>query len=124
MPGTVYVAPDNFQMGVGPTGKIALSRDCPENGVCPSVSYLFRSVMNIYGKDAVSVLLTGMGKDGARELKLLREKGAVTIAQDKESSIVHGMPGEAIKLNAATYVLSPEEIAEMLISAANQQKGD
>jgi two-component system, chemotaxis family, protein-glutamate methylesterase/glutaminase len=59
-------------------------------------------------------LLSGMGKDGAEELRVLRDYGAVTIAQDKESSVVHGMPGEAIKRDAATYVLPPEGIAEAL----------
>jgi two-component system chemotaxis response regulator CheB len=60
------------------------------------------------------VLLTGMGKDGALELKLMKEQGAVTIAQDKESSVIHGMPGEAIRLGGATYVLPPEKISTML----------
>jgi two-component system chemotaxis response regulator CheB len=55
-----------------------------------------------------------MGKDGAKELKIMREKGAVTIVQDKESSVVHGMPGEAVALGAAMYVHSPEEIADLL----------
>jgi two-component system chemotaxis response regulator CheB len=55
-----------------------------------------------------------MGKDGASELKLMKEKGAVTIAQDKESSIVYGMPGEAVALNAASFVLPPVKIAEFL----------
>jgi two-component system chemotaxis response regulator CheB len=55
-----------------------------------------------------------MGKDGAKELKIMREKGAVTIVQDKESSVVHGMPGEAVALGAAMHVLSPEEIADLL----------
>jgi two-component system chemotaxis response regulator CheB len=52
-----------------------------------------------------------MGKDGAVELKAMKDKGAVTIAQSKESSLVHGMPGQAIKLNGVTHILSPEEIA-------------
>ena len=62
------------------------------------------------------VVLAGhdMGKDGAQELKLLRDHGAVTIAQDASSSVVHGMPGEAIKLGGATHVLSPEKIALLL----------
>jgi two-component system chemotaxis response regulator CheB len=64
-------------------------------------------------------LLTGMGKDGAQELKLMKERGAITIAQDQESSVVHGMPGEAISLGAATYVLSPEKIAASLTSLVN-----
>jgi two-component system chemotaxis response regulator CheB len=116
LPGHVYVAPDGFQMKVGMGGKILLTSDDPENGLRPSVSYLFRSVANLYGPNAIGVLLTGMGNDGAVELKLLREKGGVTIAQDKESSVVHGMPGEAINLGAATYILSPERIAAALKS--------
>jgi two-component system chemotaxis response regulator CheB len=73
----------------------------------------------VYGAEAVAGLLTGMGRDGAEELLLLKEKGAVTFAQDKESSVVHGMPGEAIKLDAATLVLPPEKIAAVLINLAN-----
>jgi two-component system chemotaxis response regulator CheB len=121
LPGHVYVAPDRFQMGVGIGGRIILSKDKIENGLCPSVSYLFRSIANIYRKSAAGVLLTGMGKDGAEELKLLKEKGAITIVQNKESSVVYGMPGQAIKLGAATHVLSPASIPAMLISLV--QKG-
>ena len=113
-PGHVYVAPDEFQMRVERGGKIVLTKDEPENGLRPSVSYLLRSVAEVYGRDAVAGLLTGMGHDGAEELKLLMDKGAVTFAQDKESSVVHGMPGAAIKLDAATLVLPPEKIAATL----------
>ena len=94
--------------------RILFSNDEPENGLRPSVSFLFRSVANAFGKNAVGVLLTGMGKDGAEELKLMKDKGAVTIAQDKDSSVVHGMPGEAIRLGAASYVLPPDRIAAAL----------
>lgn len=121
LPGHAYIAPDGLQMGVGIGGRIALSGAEPENGLRPSVSYLFRSVANVYGPNAVAVLLTGMGKDGAAELKLLKDRGAVTIAQDQASSVVHGMPGEAIKLNAATYVLAPEGIAATLVSLVNRK---
>jgi len=109
-----YIAPDGFNMGVAKGGRITLSQDEAVNNLRPSVSYLFRSVAEVYGKQAIGVLLTGMGKDGARELKMMKEKGAVTIAQDKESSIVFGMPGEAVNLEAAVFVLSPEEIAKKL----------
>ena len=114
LPKHVYVAPDGFHMGVKRAGQIALTRDEPENNLRPSVSYLFRSVANVYGRNAAGVLLTGMGNDGALELKQLKEKGAVTIVQDKESSIVFGMPGQAIQLDAATWVLSPDGIAAKL----------
>lgn len=117
-PGNVYVAPDQCQMKIERYGRISLTKDDPENGLRPSVSYLFRSVAHAYGSRSLGILLTGMGKDGAEELRLLKTMGATTIAQDKESSTVHGMPGEAIKLGGATHVLSPEGIAEMLTALA------
>jgi len=110
LPGHAYIAPCEFHMGVVSTNQIALSKDLPENGLRPSVSYLFRSVARVFGQSAVGILLTGMGKDGAEELRLMKEKGAVTIAQNKESSVVYGMPGEAARLDGATYVLSPDKI--------------
>ncbi len=122
LPGHIYLAPDECQMKVERGGRIGLTQDAPENGLRPSVSYLFRSVADIYGSHVVAGLLTGMGRDGADELKLLKDKGAVTFAQDKDSSVVHGMPGEAIKLDAATLVLSPEKIAAVLTSLANNGK--
>jgi two-component system chemotaxis response regulator CheB len=114
LPGRAYIAQEDFHMGIGTEGRIVLSKKEPENGLRPSVSYLFRSLGEVFGKNAVGVLLTGMGKDGASELKLMKGKGAVTIAQDKESSIVYGMPGEAVALNAASFVLPPAKIAEFL----------
>lgn len=116
LPGHAYLAPDEFQMGVQSAGRITLTKDGTENGLRPSVSYLFRSVAQIYGAHAVGVLLTGMGKDGAAELKLLKDRGAATIAQEKESCIVYGMPGEAMRLGAATYVFPPDKLAEALRS--------
>ncbi len=121
LPGHAYVAPEGFQMGLKVKGQIALSQDAAENGLRPSVSFLFRSLAHVYGEKAVGVLLTGMGKDGALELKIMREQGAVTLVQDQESSVVHGMPGEAIKLGAATYVLSPEKIAAALQSLVKKE---
>jgi two-component system chemotaxis response regulator CheB len=120
-PGQVYVAPDDAHMKVGHGETILLTQDELENGLRPSVSQLFRSIATVYGRNAVGVLLTGMGKDGSQELKLMKEKGAITIAQDRESSVVHGMPGEAIKLEAATYVLSPDKIAAALTSLLNEE---
>jgi two-component system chemotaxis response regulator CheB len=121
LPGHVYLAPDGFHMGLLPGGRILLSNDEPENGLRPSVSFLFRSVANVSGARAVGVLLTGMGRDGADELKLLKDKGAVTIAQDAETSVIHGMPGEAIRLGAALYTLPPEQISSLLVTAAHRR---
>ncbi len=112
--GVAYVAPDGLHMTLSAVGTIALHQAPHENGMCPSVSYLFRSAAAAFGADVVGVLLTGMGSDGALELKQMRQAGALTIAQDQESCTVFGMPGEAISLGAATFVLAPEEIAAAL----------
>lgn len=117
----VYVAPDNYQMKVDSSRRIVLTKDDPEHNLRPSVSYLFRSIPESFGPRAVGILLTGMGVDGAKELKLMRERGALTIAQDADSSVVHGMPGAAIDINAATYVLSPEKIVMVLKSILNNK---
>jgi two-component system chemotaxis response regulator CheB len=124
LPGHAYLAPNDFHLEVERSGRIALSKDEPENSLRPSVSYLFRSVAHVFGQNSAGVLLTGMGRDGAKELKLMQEAGAITIAQNKESSVVHGMPGEAIKLGAATHVLPPEEIAAMLEKLVNKTKSN
>jgi two-component system chemotaxis response regulator CheB len=113
-PGVVYVAPDGAQMGVGAEGRITLTDDLEADGFRPSASYLMRSVARAYGASAVGVLLTGMGRDGAAGLLELRNAGGVTIAQDKESSVVFGMPMEAIRLGAAEHVLPPKRIAETI----------
>jgi two-component system, chemotaxis family, protein-glutamate methylesterase/glutaminase len=113
-PGHAYVAPDNFHMGVNADHRIRLTIADRENGMCPSVSFLFRSVEAVFGRNAVGILLTGMGVDGVDELKRLKGAGAVTMAQDAASSIVHGMPGHAIKIGAVTHVFPPEGIAKAL----------
>ena len=123
LPGHVYLAPDDFHMGIGANGHILLTKEEPENHLRPAVSYLFRSLAAAYGPNALGVLLTGMGKDGAAELKLMRDKGAITIAQDRESSVVHGMPGEAIALGGATHVLPADKIADALIALVSHRNG-
>ncbi|MFA3781699.1 chemotaxis-specific protein-glutamate methyltransferase CheB [Melioribacteraceae bacterium 4301-Me] len=113
-PGNVYVAPENFNMGLSSFNKILLDKSGTENGHKPSVSYLFRTVASVVKSNAIGILLTGMGKDGAQELKLIKDKGGLTIVQNLESSVVHGMPGEAIKLDGVVYTLPPVEIANLL----------
>lgn len=113
-PGSVFVAPDGCHMKVSGSGRIILANGEPENGLRPAVSSFFRSVAEAYGPRAVGVLLTGMGKDGAVELGLMRTMGSLTLAQDEASSVVHGMPGEAIRIGAARYILSLEAIGATL----------
>jgi two-component system chemotaxis response regulator CheB len=120
-PGHAYLAPDGHHMGLGPQRRIVLSIGAPDNGLRPSVAHLFRSAARVCGTDTIGVLLTGMGRDGANELKILRNAGAFTIAQDAASSVVHGMPGEAIKLDAATRILSPDLIPAQLLSLVGLQ---
>ena len=116
LPGHAYLAPDDRHVLLGPDGRICLSDSEPENGVRPAVSQLFRSLARVCGPNAVGVMLTGMGRDGASEMKELRDAGAITIAQNHESSVVHGMPGQAIAVGAASLVLPAEKIAARLSS--------
>ncbi len=117
-----YLSQDGFHIGVGAGLNIVLSNHAPEGGLRPSVAYLFHTAAEVLGPSCVGVLLTGMGRDGADQLKEMRDKGAITIAQDNASSIVHGMPGEAIKLGAAMHVLPPEVIAAMLAELARRNQ--
>lgn len=113
-PGNVYIAPDGHHLGIDAGGHLLLDAAPPELNQRPAVSYLFRSVARSFAGNAAAVLLTGMGADGAAELKQLRDLRAVTVAQDRRSCTVFGMPGEAIKLGAAQYVLAPPEIGDLL----------
>jgi two-component system chemotaxis response regulator CheB len=122
--GRVYVAPHPYQMGVDRQRRVVLRDDPPESGLRPAVSYLFRSVATVAARRTAAILLTGMGQDGAAELLELRARGAITVAQDEATSIVHGMPGEAIRLGAAMFVMPPEEIAALLASVTNGVNGD
>ncbi len=122
LPGNVYAAPDKTHMGVNSNGKIILEASNPINGHIPSVSYLFRSAAENFGSGAIGILLTGMGKDGAAELKLMRDNNAITIAQDKGSSVIFGMPGEAVRLEAASHVLPPDKIISFLLEFDRNNK--
>jgi two-component system chemotaxis response regulator CheB len=122
--GACYVAPDGKHLAVTSDGTLELPEEPPTNGLRPSVSFLFNSVKAAYGNRAVGVLLTGMGRDGADGLLEMRRAGALTIAQDEETSIVHGMPGAAVRLGAARYVLPVERVAPTLKELLRQQTGE
>lgn len=82
----------------------------------PSVDVLFDSIASIKANRCLAIILTGMGKDGAKGLKNLRDKGATTIAQDEASSVVWGMPGAAVAIDAAQHVLPLQKVAEYIVS--------
>ena len=89
------------------------------NGFRPSITVAMKSVADVYGSKAIGILLTGMGKDGAEGMVAIAQAGGITVAQDEESSVVFGMPKAAIERGAARYVLSPNDIAGMLIQLRN-----
>ncbi len=128
--GTVYLAPDDVHLTVDRKHCILLADDEPINGFKPSIARLFSSVHETYGGHAVAIVLSGMGNDGAQEMLHLHQAGAVTIAQDKDTSLIHGIPGEAIKLSAVSSVLPVQEIGHALLSltaaqsAVNKDTGD
>jgi two-component system chemotaxis response regulator CheB len=121
--GRAYLAPDGCHMGVTRSLGVALTTGAPEHGMRPAAAWLFRSVVPELRPALVAVLLTGMGKDGAEELKTLRDDGALTIVQDRGSAAVYGMPGEALRLGAAMLVLEPVRIGKALDMIANQPGG-
>jgi two-component system chemotaxis response regulator CheB len=114
VPGHVYIAPGNRHMLVARDGAryvCRLNDGPPVNRHKPSVDVLFRSVAQNVGSNAVSVILTGMGDDGARGMEEMQAEGAPTIAQDEASSVVWGMPGEAVRLGCVDKVLPLGKIA-------------
>lgn len=116
--GRVLICPGDRHMRVRrmPLGDVVvLSDDAKVNGHRPSADVLFRSVAPEFGADAVGLLMTGMGEDGAEGLGVMKASGALTIAQDEASSIVFGMPRAAIERGYANRVVSLEALANTLI---------
>lgn len=119
-PGHVLMAPANRHLLVH-GGRLRLTRDSERHSCRPSVDVLFESLADELGEHTIACLLTGMGKDGAAGLLAIRQAGGFTIAQDEATSIVFGMPQEAIRLWAAERVLGLTEIAPALLALANHR---
>jgi two-component system, chemotaxis family, protein-glutamate methylesterase/glutaminase len=121
LPGHALLAPGNFQMEVLRSGaeyKVKVFSGPAVNRHRPSVDVLFRSCARYLGANAVGVILTGMGDDGARGLVAMREAGARTVAQDEASCVVFGMPREAIAMGGAEEVASLEKIPALMLHMA------
>ena len=114
-PGHAYVAPGHSHLLLGRNGNgyvCELSRMDPVNRHRPSVDVLFRSAAKSAGKQAIGIILTGMGKDGALGMKEMHDAGAHTFAQDEQSCVVFGMPKEAIAQGGVDEIVSLHEIAQ------------
>ncbi|WNG62852.1 chemotaxis protein CheB [Archangium gephyra] len=114
-PGHVYIARSGSHLVVRPKGRLVLDPSPPVRGFRPSCDVLLTSAAESFGTRVLGVILTGMGRDGARGLKEIRERGGRTIAQDKASCAVYGMPKEAVRLGAAEEVLPLEQIGPTLV---------
>lgn len=118
-PNTVYFAPSETQMEVMPGGIIKLVPQTSNATSSPSVAHLFKSMAATYKDRSIGVILTGMGRDGVNELLLMKEAGAITVAQSENNCLMFGMPREAISIGAATQVLDLDKIPSFL----NQVRG-
>ena len=124
-PGVALVAPGGFHMAIMRAGggyAVRIYEDEPVNRHRPSVDVLFDSTARVAGADALGIILTGMGSDGAQGLHAMKLAGARTIAQDEKSCVVFGMPEQAIRLGGVSHVVSLERIASFITDWANPDR--
>jgi two-component system, chemotaxis family, protein-glutamate methylesterase/glutaminase len=114
--GRVHISPADRHLGVAAGPLVAVTAGGPIDGYRPSANHLFRTVATLYGPAAAGIVLTGMGRDGADGLLALRRAGGLAVAQDEATSIVYGMPRQAVLRGAADAVLPIEEIARALVA--------
>lgn len=121
VPGVVLIANGGRHLLVKRSGaqyRVELKDGPPVSRHKPSVDVLFRSVANVAGKNALGIILTGMGDDGAKGMKEMLDSGAHTIAQDEKSCVVFGMPREAIRLGAAKQIISLDDVAKAIMASS------
>ncbi|MEY2656146.1 MAG: hypothetical protein RLZZ524_3174 [Pseudomonadota bacterium] len=126
LPGHAYLAPGGFHLSIERSGANYVARvtsEEPVNRHRPSVEVLFLSAARVAGRNAIGVMLTGMGADGARAMKVMRDAGAYNVAQDKASCVVFGMPREAIAAGACNEVLPLKRIGTHLIEHLRATSG-
>ena len=124
LPGRVLIAPGGRHMSVRRDGaqyRVQVTDDPPVNRHRPSVDVLFRSVAECAGRNAMGVIMTGMGDDGARGLLQMRQAGASTVGQNEATCVVYGMPGEAVKLGAVETEVPLPSIPGLISRFAGQR---
>ncbi len=119
-PGNIYFPPERQHLELNPQGRFVHSKLPPVDGHRPSVTTSFKSIAQFYGRRTIGVLLTGMGRDGADGMKAISDAGGLTIAQDEATSVVFGMPKEAIALGAANHVLPIQSIGPTVLKVVQQ----
>lgn len=119
-PGDVLIAPGGSHMTVARGDTIALNQDPPLHGVRPAIDITLHSIVQHYGGDAVGVILTGMGFDGARAMAELHRAGGWTIAEHQSTCVVYGMPRAVVELGVADVVAPIHEIAERIVEAVQR----
>jgi two-component system chemotaxis response regulator CheB len=120
VPGCALIAPGGKHLLMQRSGAqyfVEVRDGPPVNRHCPSVDVLFRSAAKVAGPNALGIIMTGMGDDGARGLKEMRNAGAQTIAQDEHTCVVFGMPKEAIRMDAVDRILSLDEVPQAILQA-------
>ncbi len=118
--GIVYFAAESRHLVFDSRGYFAYRDQAPVDGIRPAIDLLFQSAVAPYGKGVYGILLSGMGRDGARGMKNIVEGGGTTVAQSEESCVVFGMPKAAVELGAASFSLAPKQIAELLNAKSAQ----
>lgn len=125
LPGHVYIAPGGMHMevqGSAPTHRLRCLSGNPVKGHCPSVDILMASVAQHIGRHALGILLTGMGRDGAEGMHTIRAAGGTTLAQDKATSVVYGMPKAAYERGAVDHVLGLPLIAPFIQDCVDRHR--
>jgi len=115
-PGLALVAPGDHHLEVWPDGSLHVTSGPEVNGVRPSADVTMRSAAQAYGRRAIGVLMTGMGRDGAEGMRAIRHAGGATLAQDEASSVIWGMPRAAIELGVVDKVVTLDSLADAVRS--------